>query len=248
VAFTNLTADGAIGFNWATRVATQSHCDVIHTTSGEHFVAPRNCGLQPGRWFAYHYHKGDAPISIDGVIDFNPYVIDWITDLDSKQADGLEHILINLNEHSSNIVLWRRQLSEAEHAALVSGAFATISGVTTVAAGIAFIGDLMAGGIPWASGRVMVGSGMACGANLGALEGHAKRGDLCAQRINSAMGEMLDFGRQIDLPFCAPHQTPIIQTACTRVAQAFGWKDDQIAATQAGIANWLHADLRFTPA
>jgi hypothetical protein len=214
--------------------------------SGEVFAAPKGNGIRPGRWVAYHYHKSQTPLSIAGVVDLAPYVIDWITDLDDKQAQGLERTLVALNERSQSIVIWRKQLTQAEHDSLVSGAFAALSGVSTVASGIALVGDLLAGGIPWASGLWFAGSSVALGSNLGALEAHAKRGDLCVQSINAAMGDVLDLGRQLDLPFCSPHQTPIIQSACTNLAQAFGWKDEQIKATQAGIANWLNADLRFS--
>lgn len=247
MAYTDLTDDGAIAFNWIADITPGAHSDAIHMLSGELFAAPKGSGVRPGRWVAYHYRKSESPLTIAGVVDIAPFVIDWITDLDDRQVNGLERTLITLNERSRDIVLWRQQLSQAEHDSLISGAFAALSGASTVASGIALVGDLLAGGIPWASGLWFAGSSVALGSNLGALEAHAKRGDLCVRSINAAMGDVLDLGRQLDLPFCSPHQTPIIQSACTNVAQAFGWKDKQIKATQAGIANWLNADLRFSP-
>ena len=246
MAFTQISKDGAIAFNWPSSVTTGTACDTVRMINGEILVAPRNSRIQTNRWLAYRYHK-TTTLALPGVMDIAPYAIDWYVDLDDKQSEGFGKQLVQLNERTRAIAQWRQQLSEAERDALISGTFATVSGISAIGYGVAFIGDLFAGGIPWATGLLALGSAAACGSSVGALEAHAKRGDAYVRSINSTMVEVLELGRALQLPATAPHQTPIIQSACTGLAQAFGWKDELLKATQNGIADWLNADLRFSP-
>lgn len=247
MAYTDIGSDGAVAFDWIVDIQQVNGIKTAFTLSDQHFAVERDVDIRLG-WNAFRFHKAATPVAINGIIDLSPYVIDWANHLDDREAQGLEKTLVALNEKTAHLVQWRNGLRQAEHDALVSGSLATISGISAVGGGIAFIGDLMAGGIPWASGLWTLGSGIACGNSLGCLEAAAKRGDLCVRQINSTMGDVLDLGRQLDLPFCTPHYTPIIQSACTGLAQAFGWKNERLRATQAGINSWLQADLRFANA
>ncbi|MCE2839554.1 MAG: hypothetical protein LW834_21845 [Cyanobium sp. 49614_E6] len=101
---------------------------------------------------------------------------------------------------------------------------------------------------PWASGLWTLGSGVACGTNLGNLEAAAIRGDRCVRAINNTLFEVTEIGRTINLPATVAYETGVVQSACTGLARAFGWKNDRLRATQAGINSWLQADLRFQPA
>lgn len=248
MAFTAIPADGAIGFGFLLEARQAGSVQTLFLASGEHLIAPLAIQLQPG-FVAYHYRKSDRPIAaINGVVDLAPYVVIWACNLSDLQADGLERSLEQLEKKTLQLSDWRNQLSRAEHDALVSGAFATISGISTVAGGVAFVADLMAGGIPWASGLWTLGSGIACGSNLGNLEAAAIRGDRAVRSINNTLYEVMELGRSINLPSTVAYETGIVQSACTGLAHAFGWKNEQLRATQAGINNWLQADLRFNPA
>lgn len=247
MAYNDITANGAIAFDWVIDLRIENGVTTAFMLSGQNFAVERGVDITMG-WCAFRFHKGSTPLAINGVIDLTPYVIVWANPLDDREANGLQSILVNLNEKSQHLVQWRRGLAQAEHDALISGTFAAISGISTVAGGIAFIGDLLGGGIPWATGLWTLGSGIAFNSNLGNLEAAAIRGDQCVKHINHTMVDLIDLGRQLDLPFCTPHYTPVIQSACTGLAQAFGWKNEQLRATQAGINSWLQADLRFLPA
>ena len=246
MAFTAIPADGAVGFGFLVEARQSGSVQTLFLASGEHLIAPLSIRLSPG-FIAYHYRKSDRPIAaINGVIDLAPYVVIWASNLSDLQADGLEHSLEQLERKTLQLNDWRKQLSQAEHDALISGTFATISGISTVAGGIAFVADLMAGGIPWASGLWTLGSGMACGSSLGNLEAAAIRGDRAVRSINNTLFEVSELGRAINLPSTVAYETGIVQSACTGLARAFGWKNEQLRATQAGINSWLQADLRLS--
>lgn len=247
MAYTDITDAGALSFVHikSTMLNRHSGCVVVTTTAGERMTAHPRHGLEPGCWAAVLVRKSNS-LSIPYVIDLSPYYIDWCQILDHYQVNELADVMYRLNDGTKMLADWRQQLSAAEHQALLSGTFAALSGVSTVAGGIAVIGDLLSGGIPLASGLWTAASGMAFGCNLGQLEAAAKRGDLCVQNINATSMNLIQLGRQIDLPFCTPHHTPIVQSACTGLANAFGWANGQIEATQAGILSWLNANPRFS--
>lgn len=247
MAYNDITEAGALVFIQVQSTFRNSSngCCVITTTGGERLIADRRSDIEAGSWVAVLIRKSNA-LAIPGIIDLAPYYIDWFHKLDQQQVNGLASVMLKLHEGTQSLAQWRQQLTQAEHDALLSSAFAALSGVSTVAGGIAFIGDLLGGGIPWATGLWTLGSGIACGNSLGQLEAAAKRGDLCVQQINRTSLELIELGRQIDLPFCTPHHTPVIQSACTGLAQAFGWKNKAIEATQAGLLSWIQAEPRFT--
>lgn len=245
MAFTAIPADGAVGFGFLLEARQAGSIQTLFLASGEHLIAPPTLQLQTG-FIAYHYRKSDRPIAaINGVIDLAPYVVLWASNLSDLQADGLERSFEQLETKTLQLEDWRKQLSQAEHDALVSGSLATISGISTVGGGIAIIGDLMAGGIPWASGLWTLGSGIALGCNLSNLEAAAIRGDRAVRSINNTLFEVSELARTINLPTGIAYETGIVQSACTSLAKAFGWKNDRLRATQAGINSWLEADLRF---
>ncbi|MCE2836211.1 MAG: hypothetical protein LW834_04405 [Cyanobium sp. 49614_E6] len=248
MAFTAIPADGAVGFGFLVEARQAAGVQTLFLASGEHLIAPASIKLNLG-FIAYHYRKSDRPIAaIHGVIDLAPYVVEWAANFSDQQADAMEGALAQLERKTLQLSDWRKQLSQAEHDALISGTFAAISGVSTVIGGAAFIADLMAGGIPWASGLWTLGSGVACGTNLGNLEAAAIRGDRCVRAINNTLFEVTEIGRTINLPATVAYETGVVQSACTGLARAFGWKNDRLRATQAGINSWLQADLRFQPA
>jgi hypothetical protein len=234
MAYNNIASGGALIFAQLIKVKPGRNCDVISTAAGERLLAPKSSGLAAGDWAALHICK--------------PYSVQWFTVLNNHQVDHLADVMLRLYHGTEHLAEWRQGLADAEHQALISGTFATLSGISTVAGGIAMIGDLLSGGIPLMSGLWTAGSGMAFGCNLGQLEAAAKRGDLCVQQINRISMELIQLGRQIDLPFCTPHHTPVIQSACTGLAQAFGWSRGQIDATQAGILSWIEVNPRFASA
>lgn len=246
MAYNDITEAGALVFIQvqSTFLNAKTGCCVITTTSGEKLIADRRSGIQAGNWLAVLIRKSNA-LAIPGIVDLAPYYIDWCHNLDHQQVKGLANVMLRLYEGTQSLAQWRQQLTQAEHEALLSSAFAAISGVSTVAGGVAFIGDLLSGGLPVASGLWTAASGLAFGANLGHLEAAAKRGDLCVQQINRTSLDLIQLGRQIDLPFCTPHHTPVIQSACTGLAQAFGWKNKTIEATQAGLLSWIQTEPRF---
>ncbi len=218
-------------------------------SDGQVFAASGALAIPKQRWIAMHYKKSEMPLmSIPGIVDLHHFYIDWCVDLDDRQADGVGNLLLTMNQRTASLSAWRQQLSDAERQLLTAGTLAAVSGATTVAAGVGVIVDLLSGGLPIGSGLVALTSGVICGCNLGAAEAAAKRGDFLVGKINETAFELVEFGRQIDLPYCVPHETPIIQSACTTLARAFGAKDEAIKATQAGLASWLNADLKFVGA
>lgn len=245
MAYSNIGPDGAIAFDWITQLVSCESTTTAFTLSGQQFIVEKGTDITKG-WNAIRFHKSGSPLFIPGVIDLHPYIITWAQNLDNHQTDGLQSILVGLNERSRNLAEWRQGLSKAESDAIFSGICATASGVSTVVSGAAFVGDLLAGGIPWASGLVMLCSGGACAASISNMEAAATRGNHYVKQINSTMFELVDLGRQLDLPFCTPHHTPVIQSACTDLAKAFGCAREQLRATQAGINNYLHSELRFS--
>lgn len=245
MAYNNIATGGSLIFAEMIKVHPGRNCDVLTTTAGERLLAPKGSGLTPGDWAALRVCKSTELDLLPGVIDLAPYTVQWYTVLNNHQVENLADVMLRLYHGTQHLAEWREGLAAAEHQTLISGTFAAMSGVSTVAGGIAMIGDLLSGGIPLVSGLWTAASGVAFGVNLGQLEAAAQRGDLCVQQINRTSMELIQLGRQIDLPFCTPHHTPVIQSACTGLAQAFGWTRGQIEATQAGLLSWIEVNPRF---
>jgi len=244
MAYNTINSDGALFFNWITEVQHFNGCTTVFTATNEQFIVEHGVDISTG-WHAFRCHKSETLIAVPGVIDLRPYIIDWATALDGSQTKDLKDILGGLKTKGESLMEWRNQLSEAEHAAILSGTFAVATGANTVVQGGLFVADLLSGGIPIWSGLFTAVSAAACHSSICQMEAAAKRGDRAVRAINTTMVELIDLGRAIDLPFCTPHYTPIVQSACTDLAKAFGWKDKVVRATQAGINSWLQSGLNF---
>jgi hypothetical protein len=243
MAYTNIPAGGAIGFNWPLNVGCVGSQRIVEMISGEIFLVDAGVHIPTDRWIAFQFHKASS-ISIPGVIDL-PYRISWCRNLDNLQMQGLSQTIVQLNQASQNMALWRRQLSEAEWQCLQSSGQAAVSGSIAAVAGASGLACLASGGLAFIPLGIAFVSGMACAGSVSAMEQAAHRGNTLVDRINSEYRTLYRLGQDLELPCNAAHSAPEIQSACVQVSEAFNWMRGTVWWHQDGLNSYLGSDLKF---